>query len=76
MVFVHHLLSGENERSFAYNFFAAIVVDYLFDNPVLFKNAEKIFLIDITTQIVTDQLKSNKRDFRVFHNLLGFPMFP
>ena len=47
MLFVHHLLLAENEWPFVCNFFAATIVDNLFDNPVLFKNAEKIFLIDI-----------------------------
>ena len=37
----------ENRRAFVDNFFAATVVDNLFDNPVLFKNVKNLFFIDI-----------------------------
>ena len=40
-------MSVENEWAFVYNFFAATIVDKLFDNSVLFKNAEKIIGKDL-----------------------------
>ena len=50
MVFVYHLLLTENECAFFYIFFAAIIIDKLFENnPVPFKKVEKNFLIDIMT---------------------------
>lgn len=39
----------KNEQAFAYKFFAATIVHNVFDSPVLFKNIEKNFLIDIMT---------------------------
>ena len=44
---VHHFLFVENKRAFVYNFPAATMVDNLFNNPVLFNNVQKMFLIDI-----------------------------
>ena len=49
MVSVHHLLSLESERDFVYIFFHATIVNNLFDNPVLFKNVEILFLINSMT---------------------------
>ena len=46
MVIVHHLLL-ENEWAFVYRFFAETIADSLFDYPILSKNVEKNFLIDI-----------------------------
>ena len=43
------MVCAENEWAFVNNFFAATIVDYLFDNLDLFKNDEKNFLIDIMT---------------------------
>ena len=48
-LFLHHLLSAENEWAFVYIFLATVIVCNLFDNPILFKNVENIFLIDIMT---------------------------
>ena len=44
MVFAHYLLPKENELVFD-NFIAVAIVDNHFDNPVLFKNVEKVFLL-------------------------------
>ena len=49
MVYVQLLLSAEIERDFVYNFFAATIANNLFDNPVLFKNVKKLFVIDSVT---------------------------
>ena len=46
-VFVHHLLLAENERAYISNFFVATAVNSLFDNPVLLKNVENKFIVDI-----------------------------
>ena len=47
MVFVHYLLSWENEEIFFNNIFTAKIVKNLFENHILFENVEKKFLIDI-----------------------------
>ena len=46
-MFVHHLLLAENERAYISNFFVATAVNSLFDNPVLLKNVENKFIVDI-----------------------------
>ena len=48
LIFKWNLIS-EFEWAFVYNFFTAIIVSNLFDNPILFKNNEKTFPIDIMT---------------------------
>ena len=47
MVFVHYLLSWENEEIFFNNIFTAEIVKNLFQNHILFENVEKKFPIDI-----------------------------
>ena len=51
---MQYLLSEENKLAFVHNFFVATIVDNLFDNPVLFKNFEKAFLLISGRIIGTD----------------------
>ena len=59
MVFVHHLLLPGKKWALFHNFLFAIIVKNLFDNPVLFKNVEKLFHMDIMTHNRTDVIKIN-----------------
>ena len=43
-------------------FFAATIVNNLFDNPVLFKNVENVFLIDIMTH---NRHRCNQKQMKV-----------